>query len=185
MFGFVRIPLSVLSPSCIVFCRVGTDGDYSSPTFRLVYTLKHTQRFIDQVHAAITSGFTPSSDDPDPDFGVCLKCAALDRGRLPLRFADTTNPNGNSTNPNPNSNSTRTEMIPRSVKCQQCFDRYCYDPSRPPSARDLPPGRKYAFVDPDPQGFDRLSGFLGRAKFGLVGAGVGLVVFVGVLIAFL
>ena len=157
----------------------GTDPVSNSPTFRLVYTLKHTQRFIDQVHAAITLGFTPSSNDPDADFGVCLKCAALDRGRLPLRFADALN------STNSNSTTARPQAIPRSIKCQQCFDRYCYDPSRPPSARDLPPGRKYAFVDPDPQGFDRLTGFLDRAKFGLVGALVGLMVFVGVLIAFL
>jgi lysophospholipase len=148
----------------------------NSATFQLTYTAKHTRLFLDQVHENIVSGFTPNSNDPDTEFGVCLKCAALDRGRF-MRFSDALANNG--------TNAKNVTVIPRSARCQKCFDRYCYDPQNPPSKDDLPPGRKLVFVDPDPQGLDRLTSFLGRSKFGLIGGFAGLAVFLAVLIAFL
>jgi lysophospholipase len=41
------------------------------------------------------------------------------------------------------------------------------------------------FVDPDPQGLDKVEGFLGENKFRFIGALAGLVVFLGLLIGLL
>lgn len=73
--------------------------------------------------------------------------------------------------------------MPRSDACTACFQRYCYDPLNPPSKADLPPGRKFAFVDPDPQGLARIDGFFERNKFSLIGGLVALVVLIGLMVA--
>lgn len=128
---------------------------YSSATFQLEYTQKHTRIFIDQVFSGMTSGFVPNTNDADPNFGYCLQCAAVDRARLQV-----------------------SPTIPRSSFCSKCFEQYCYDEANPPSVSQLP-GRKYEFVDPDPQG--TLS-FLKRNKFKLLGGLIGLVVFISALV---
>ena len=74
--------------------------------------------------------------------------------------------------------------ITRSDICQKCFDQYCYSSAYPPS-RDEIVGRKYAFVDPDPQGLSKVTKFLGRNKLA-IGLGVGgLVAVVAVAVFFL
>ena len=105
------------------------------------------------------SGFVPNSLGSDPNYGKCLQCAAVDRSRM-------------------RANITRSDI------CQKCFDQYCYSSANPPS-RDEIVGRKYAFVDPDPQGLSKVTKFLGRNKLA-IGLGVGgLVAVVAVAVFFL
>ncbi|KAF8071892.1 phospholipase B [Lyophyllum atratum] len=130
----------------------------NTATFTLSYTRKHQSLFLSQVHNNTISGFTPNSNDPDPNFGTCLQCAALDRARLKV-----------------------TPQIPRSEPCRQCFEQYCFNPQKPPSKAELP-GRKQAFVDPDPQGLGKLGNFFSRNKFALIGGLVGLVALIGAMI---
>ncbi|KAI3618723.1 phospholipase b [Moniliophthora roreri] len=134
----------------------GSDPAANSATFRLTYTIPHTRLIFEQVHKNTIGGFVPGTNDPDPDFGKCLQCAAIDRARLAL-------------------------SIQRSDICTRCFDRYCYDPqsaNQPNAARDLS-NRRQEFVDPDPQGLDKLGGFIGRNKGGFIGGIIGLVVLIG------
>lgn len=112
---------------------------------------------FDQIHTNLISGFVPNTNERDPNWGTCLKCAAIDRARLKV-----------------------TPSIPRSSQCTACFQQYCYNPASPPSKTQLP-GRKQEFVDPDPQGTARLGGFFSRNKFGLIGGVVGLIVFIAAL----
>ncbi|KAJ7783055.1 phospholipase B [Mycena metata] len=127
-------------------------------TFTLTYPLEHTQLFLDQVHFNTISGFTPNDNTPDPNFGLCLQCAAVDRARTKV-----------------------TPVVARSSICSQCFQQYCYDPLHPPSQSELP-NRKLVFVDPTPQGLTKVEGFLGANKFKLLGGLIGLVVFIALLI---
>lgn len=136
----------------------GDDPVANSATFRLTYTSKHQHLFFDQVHGNTISGFVPNTNNADPNFGLCLQCAVIDRARF------------------------KVQPVPsRSDVCQKCFKQYCFDPQNPPSASELP-NRKLAFVDPDPQGLTKLSGFFAKNKFKLVGGLVGLVVFIGLAI---
>ncbi|KAF7298251.1 Lysophospholipase [Mycena chlorophos] len=128
----------------------------NSATFTLTYPLLFTQLLMDQVHSNTISGFTPNANTPDPNFGLCLQCAAVDRARL-------------KTNP----------VTPRSSMCTQCFKQYCYDPNNPPSESELP-NRKLIFVDPTPLGLSKLTGFLSTNKFKLVGGLIGLVAFIAI-----
>jgi len=116
----------------------------SSNTFKLVYTPLHTRLFLDQVHANTIGGFVPNTDSPDPNFGKCLQCIAIDRARY---------------NVNP--------PAARSSFCTQCLQQYCFDMNNLTSASELP-GRKLNFVDPDPQGVSAVTGFLARGKVALV-----------------
>lgn len=134
------------------------DAWFSSATFRLTYTRKHTERFFDQVRRNLFSGFTPNANTPDSNWPTCLKCAAIDRARFKT-----------------------TPPTSRSDICRQCFQQYCYDPQNPPS-RSVLPGRQEVFVDPDPQGLTAVTGFLGKNKFNLIGGLVGLVVAIGLAI---
>ncbi|KAJ7462207.1 phospholipase B [Mycena galericulata] len=128
-------------------------------TFDLSYPLEHTQLFLDQVHFNTISGFTrvPNANTPDPNFGICLQCAVVDRARTKI-----------------------TPVVGRSSICSQCFTQYCYDPQNPPSQSELP-NRKLVFVDPTPQGLTKVEGFLGTNKFKLLGGVIGLVVFIALL----
>ncbi|KAJ8507916.1 hypothetical protein ONZ45_g9769 [Pleurotus djamor] len=119
----------------------GDDPVTNSATFTLSYTKKHQRLFFDQVFNLTTGGFTPNSQLPDPNFGVCLQCAAIDRARLKISPV----------------------------------------PTRPPSKSQLP-GRKLAFVDPDPQGLTKVGGFLSSNMYKLIGGLAGLVGFLFVLI---
>ncbi|KAK1221741.1 hypothetical protein PQX77_015440 [Marasmius sp. AFHP31] len=149
-------PLMIYLPNAPPF-----NGDVpvaNTATFRLTYTLKHSQLMFDQVHNNAISGFVPNTNDADPNFGKCVQCAAIDRARLKVQ---------------PN--------IARSDFCSKCFKQYCYDKQNPPKLSEVP-NRKLEFVDPDPQGVDRLSGFLGKNKFKFIGGLIGLVAFIGLAI---
>ncbi|KAF8894137.1 phospholipase B [Infundibulicybe gibba] len=137
----------------------GADPVTNTPTFKLSYTPKHMTLFLDQVHSNTISGFTPNANTADPNWGICLQCATLDRARYKL---------------NP--------VVSRSAICSQCFQQYCYDPQHPTNKVELP-NRKLTFVDPDPQGLTRLEGFLGQNKFKLIGGLAGFVAFLGIMIA--
>ncbi|RDB16981.1 Lysophospholipase 1 [Hypsizygus marmoreus] len=139
----------------------GDDPVTNTQTFTLTYTRKHVSLFLSQVHNNIISGFTPNANTPDPNFGTCLQCAAIDRARLKVN--------------------TTSSPIPRSAICTQCFQQYCYDPLNPPSKIALP-GRKLAFVNPDPVGLDKLGGFFAKHKFALIGGLAGLVALLGAMI---
>lgn len=134
----------------------GDDPVTNTATFRLTYTQKHVQLFLDQVFNNTVLGFTPNANIPDPNYGACLQCAAVDRARLRASIA-------------------------RSDFCSKCFQQYCYDPANPPS-KDALPNRKLTFVDPDPEGIVQVTGFLGQSKFKLIGGLVGLVVFLALVI---
>ncbi|KAF5367448.1 hypothetical protein D9758_003652 [Tetrapyrgos nigripes] len=136
----------------------GDDPVANTATFRLTYTQKHMRLMFDQIHNNTISGFVPNTNDADPNFGKCLQCAAIDRARYKM---------------NP--------ILARSDFCQKCFDQYCFDPQNPPSQDELP-NRKFNFVDPDPQGLTRLTGFLGKNKGKLIGGLVGLAALIGVMI---
>ena len=88
----------------------------------------------------------PGTNVPDPNFGKCLQCAAIDRAR----FINT---------------STST---PRSAFCETCFAQYCFDLNNLTSAATQLPGRRLVFVDPDPQGVSALTGFLSDSKLSIV-----------------
>jgi lysophospholipase len=109
------------------------------------------------VHNNTIGGFTPNSNSPDPNWGKCLQCAAVDRARL------------------------RENITSRSSVCQQCFSQYCYDPLHPPSSSELP-NRKFTLVDPDPRA---ISAFLSHHKGPLIGGLLGLAATIGALIGFL
>lgn len=99
----------------------------------------------------------PNANTPDPNFGICLQCAAVDRARTKI-----------------------TPAVARSSICAQCFQQYCFDPQHPPSQSELP-NRKLTFKDPTPQGLTKVTGFLGSNKFKLLGGMIGLVVFIAAL----
>ncbi|KAI0295829.1 phospholipase B [Multifurca ochricompacta] len=130
-------------------------------TFKLDYTPKHTQLFLDQVHANVIGGFVPNSNSPDPNFGKCLQCVAIDRARYRV---------------NP--------VLARSEFCSACFQQYCFDPNNLTSSAQLP-GRKLAFVDPDPQGVSAVTGFLSQSKVPIILGFVGAALIIAAISAFL
>jgi hypothetical protein len=97
----------------------------STPLFLSNYTIHHTSLILDVAYNLTTQGYTPNSQAPDPNFGKCLQCAAVDRARLKA-----------------------TPPINRSEICTQCFATYCYDPNATnPPVKVV--GRNLTFVDPD------------------------------------
>ena len=150
-FLFSPVKFHLYSPSPIT----------STGTFKLEYTPEHTELFLDQVHANVLGGFMPNTNSPDPNFGNCLQCIAIDRARYQVK-----------------------PPVARSSICTQCFQQYCFDPSNLTSAAALT-GRKLVFVDPDPQGVSALSGFLSQSKVGLILGFIGLLLVVAGLSAFL
>ncbi|KAJ7594761.1 phospholipase B [Mycena floridula] len=134
----------------------GGDPVTNTATFRLSYTPKHVQLFLDQVFDQMVQGFTPNANTPDANYPICLQCAAVDRARL-------------------------RASVNRSDICTKCFQQYCYDPKNPPS-KNILPNRRLTFVDPDPQGLDRLIAFFEDNKFKMIGAMVGFVAALGLLI---
>ena len=129
--------------------------------FKLDYSLRHTKLFLDQVHANTIGGFLPNTNSPDPDFGKCLQCAAIDRARY-----------------------RASPPIDRSAFCTRCFQQYCFDSKNLTSVKALP-GRKLVFVDPDPQGFSAVKTFLSKNKVGFILGFVGLAIVVTAISAFL
>jgi hypothetical protein len=133
----------------------------STITFQLDYTPKHTELFLDQVHANVIGGFMPNTNSPDPNFGKCMQCVAIDRARYKLK-----------------------PSLDRSSFCTQCFQQYCFDRNNLTSVSELP-GRKLGFVNPDPQGVSAVSGFLSRSKVALILGFFALLLIVAGLSAFL
>jgi lysophospholipase len=117
--------------------------------------------FLDQAHANAIGGFMANSNSPDPNFGKCLQCAAIDRARYKIK-----------------------PPLEQSSFCTQCFQKYCFDPDNLTSASELP-GRKLAFVNPDPQGVSAVSGFLSQRKTALILSFLALLLIVAGLSAFL
>lgn len=109
------------SPPC-----TGDNPVTNTGAFKTSYSTILQTDFFSQSFLSATCGFVPNSTTQDTNFPICLKCAAIDRAR-------------NKTSP----------PIPRSEICQQCFTRYCFNPSNPPTNKDFP-GRKFVFVDPGP-----------------------------------
>ncbi len=103
----------------------------------------------------------PNTNSPDPNFGKCMQCAAIDRARYKV---------------NP--------PLTRSSFCTQCFQQYCFDPSNLTSSSDVP-GRKLGFVNPDPQGVSAISTFLSRSKVALIISFIALLFVVAGLSTFL
>lgn len=133
----------------------------STGTFQIDYTPLHTRLFIDQVHTNVVSGFLSKSTAPDPDWGACLQCAAIDRSRYKLSPAPS-----------------------RSDFCVNCFSRYCFDPATPPNG-SLIIGRKLAFVNPSPTGISKVEQFFKDNEYAFIGGGVAFVVLLVGLIGFL
>ncbi|KIM83371.1 hypothetical protein PILCRDRAFT_819610 [Piloderma croceum F 1598] len=134
----------------------GDNPSTNYDTFQFAYTDKETQIFLDQAHNNTIGGFTPNSNAPDPNWGKCLQCAAVDRARL------------------------KQNVTSRSSMCQECFSQYCYDPLNPPSSSELP-NRKFTLVDPDPQGLLQITTFLSANKASIIGGVLGLVMALGIL----
>ena len=133
----------------------------SSATFKLDYPLLHTRLFLDQVHANTIGGFVPYTNSPDPDFGKCLQCVAIDRARY---------------NVNPPAD--------RSSICARCLHQYCFDPNNLTSTSELP-GRKLNFVDPSPEGVSAVTGFLAQGRVPLILGFLGLALVVAAISTFL
>ena len=112
------------------------------------------------MHANTISGFVPNTTQADPNWGKCLQCGALDRARY-----------------------HSTPPVQRSSFCSQCFQQYCYDPQNPPSQDELP-GRKFQFVDPDPQGPAAAESFVQREKIPIIAGSIGAAVVIVALIIF-
>lgn len=117
--------------------------------------------FINQAFQNTLGGFKPNTTSPDPNWGKCLQCAALDRARFKL-----------------------IPVPPRSSFCTQCFSQYCYDPNNPPSASALP-GRDYVYTNPDPGGISKVEAFLAQDKGAIIGGVIAVVVLIGGGIAFM
>jgi lysophospholipase len=103
----------------------------------------------------------PDTNSPDPNFGKCLQCVAIDRARYKIK-----------------------PPLERSSFCTQCFQKYCYDSNNLTSVSALP-DRKLGFVNPDPQGVSAVSGFLSRSKVALILSFFALLLIVAGLSAFL
>ncbi|KAI5118461.1 hypothetical protein M0805_006280 [Coniferiporia weirii] len=139
----------------------GDDPVTNTGTFKIQYTGKHSTIFLDQAHDSTILGFTPNSSDPDANFGKCLQCAAIDRARYKV-----------------------TPVVSRSDFCSACFKQYCFDQSNPPSESEIV-GRKYQFVDPDPQGISKVEDFLSEHKVPIIVGSVALVIVIAAAIVFL
>ncbi|KAH9963851.1 phospholipase B [Russula dissimulans] len=141
---------------------INGDNPVTNPiVFKLEYSLEHTQLFLDQVHANTIGGFLPNTNSPDPNFGKCLQCAAIDRARY-----------------------RASPPIDRSAFCTQCFQQYCFDSNNLTSVSELP-GRKLVFVDPTPEGVSAVTSFLSEAKLGLILGFVGLSLVIAAVSTFL
>lgn len=133
----------------------------STADFQFSYSSFSTAVFISQAFQNTLGGFQPNNTSPDPNWGYCLQCAALDRARFKLIPA-----------------------LPRSNVCTQCFLQYCYDPNNPPSANELS-GRQYTYSDPAMTGLVKVEAFLDRDKGAIIGAAVAVALLIGAGIAFM
>lgn len=119
------------------------------------YTSLFTAVFINQAFSNTLGGFKPNTTSPDPNWGQCLQCAAIDRA-----------------------------VNPRSDFCSQCFAQYCYNPNNLPSQSELP-DRQFVFVDPDPGGLQKVEVWLTDNKGALAGFVVAIIVVIAGIIGFI
>jgi lysophospholipase len=131
----------------ISFCSTG-DTQFS-------YTSLFTAVFINQAFWNTLGGFKPNTTSPDPDWGQCLQCAAIDRA-----------------------------VTLRSDFCSRCFAQYCYDPNNLPSNSELP-GREFVFVDPDLGGLQKVEQWLKNNKGALAGFIAAVIVAIAGIVGFM
>jgi lysophospholipase len=111
--------------------------------------------FINQAFGNTLGGFEPNTTSPDPNWGRCLQCAAIDRA-----------------------------VTLRSDFCSQCFAQYCYNPNDLPSESELP-GRQFVFVDPDPGGLQKVEQWLIDNKGALAGYIIAMIVVIAGIVGFI
>ncbi|KAG2150555.1 phospholipase B [Suillus clintonianus] len=119
------------------------------------YTSMFTAVFINQAFWNTLGGFKPNTTSPDPNWGKCLQCVAIDRA-----------------------------VTLRSDFCSQCFAQYCYDPNNPPSQSELP-GRQFAFVNPDLGGLQKVTQWLEENKGRLAGIIVTVILVIAGIVGFI
>jgi lysophospholipase len=105
---------------------------------------EYTELFLDQVHANAIGGFMPNTSSPDPNFGKCMQCVAIDRARYKMN-----------------------SLLERSSFCAQCFQQYCFDPNNLTNMTELP-GRRLGSANPDPLGISLVLSFLSRNKIAII-----------------
>jgi len=103
----------------------------------------------------------PNTNSPDPNFGKCMQCVAIDRARYKV---------------NP--------TLERSSFCTQCFQQYCFDPNNQTSMSELP-GRQLKFVNPNPLDFSVVLDFLSQNKIPIILGFLALFLAIAVLCVFL
>jgi lysophospholipase len=86
----------------------------------------------------------PNSSSPDPNFGKCIQCVAIDRARYKV---------------NP--------TLEQSSFCAQCFQKYCFDPNNLTSVSELS-DRQHEFVNPDALDLTVVLSFLSRNKVPII-----------------
>ncbi|KAJ3744845.1 phospholipase B [Lentinula detonsa] len=96
----------------------------NAPTIQSQFEVNETQTILDQTYFNTVAGFVPNANSPDPNWGRCLQCAAVDRSRFKV-----------------------TPTIERSAFCTTCFTQYCYNPSNITSSSELPK-RKLTYAGP-------------------------------------
>ncbi|KAH7910589.1 phospholipase B [Hygrophoropsis aurantiaca] len=131
----------------------------NTDAFQFSYSSLFTAVFINQAFTNTLGGFEPNTTQPDPNFGKCLQCAAIDRARYKV-----------------------SSTPKRSDLCAQCFQQYCYNSSDPPNVSELP-RRDYTFSDPDPDAYNKVVQFLKTHVGALVGLVIGVLAFIGAVIA--
>ncbi|KAJ4487748.1 phospholipase B [Lentinula aciculospora] len=115
-------PLVIFIPNSPPFTG---DAPFSNaPTTQVQFETTETQTILDQTFINTIGGYVPNTNSPDPNWGLCLQCAAIDRSRL---------------------KTTRT--IDRSSFCTTCFNQYCYNPSNITSSSELP-NRNLTYAGP-------------------------------------
>lgn len=119
------------------------------------YTSLFTAVFINQAFRNTLGGFKPNTTSPDPDWGRCLQCAAIDRA-----------------------------VTLRSDFCSRCFAQYCYNPNNLTSNSELP-HRQYVFVDPDLGGWQKVEEWLEDNEGALAGFVVAIIVAIAGIVGFI
>ena len=152
-------PLDGSAPAtkCAQVSRIfhSTDIIFSTGDTQFSYTSMFTAVFINQAFMNTLGSFKPNTISPDPNWGKCLQCVAIDRA-----------------------------VPARSNVCAQCFEQYCYDPTDPPSKAELP-SRQLSFVNPDPGGLDKIDQWLERNKASLAGWIVAVVLIIAGIVGFM
>jgi len=97
----------------------------NAPTGQVQFEVNETQVILNQAYENTIGGFVPNANLPDPNWGRCLQCAAVDRSRLNVK-----------------------PVIERSAFCTKCFTQYCYNPANLTSSVELP-NRQLTYAGPN------------------------------------